>query len=130
MLDGLKTYLVVAVAILSSLFAYMTGEMTLLQTVQAAGLALGLGGNRAVIWAGQVINSPFSGAPGRTPDTRTRMIVVYVGVALTIASAALAGLNGEQDLVVTIGAILAALGLNFLGLGAKKQADGIPPATA
>ncbi len=127
MLEGLKTYAVVAVAIIAAILGYFSGQLTLLHAFEAVGLALGVGGNRAVVWAGQVLNSPYRVAPGSTPDPRVRMLVTYFGVAMTIISAVLAGLNAEQPSAVTIGAILGALGLQFLGLGAKKQADGVPP---
>lgn len=130
MLEGLKTYVVVAVAILSAILGYFSDQLTLLQTLEAIGLAIGIGGNRAVVYAGQVLNSPYRSAGAGTPDPRLRQVVTYLGVALTILTALLAGINGEQDAAVTIGAILGALGLNFLGLGAKKQAEGVPPAKA
>lgn len=129
MLGGLKTYLVVAVAILAALLGYFNEQLTLLQALEAIGLALGIGGNRAVVWAGQVLNSPYGRTTAGTPNPNLRQLVTYVGVALTIATALLAGVNGEQESAVTIAAILGALGLNFLGLGAKKQAEGVPPAT-
>jgi hypothetical protein len=119
MLEGLKTYLVVAVAILSALAGYFDGQLTLLQALEAAGLAISLGGNRAVIKVGEVLNSPYQSAAG-TLDPRNRQMVTYAGVALTVVTALLAGINGDQAPAVTIGVILGAIGLNFLGLGAKK----------
>lgn len=115
MLQGFKTYIIAAVAILSAILGFFSHDLTLLQAAEAIGLALGLGGNRAVLAARETVAAIQSGA-----DPRARLIVTYAGVALTILTAVLAGINGQQDPVVTIGAILGALGLNFLGLGAKK----------
>lgn len=128
MLEGLKTYAVVAVAILAAILGYFNDQLTLLQALEAIGLAVGLGGNRAVVWAGQVLNSGYVRTKAGTPDPRLRQLVTYAGVALTIITAVLASLNGQQDATVTIGAIMGALGLNFLGLGAKNQAEGKVPA--
>lgn len=117
MLPGLKTYIIAAIAILSALLGWYAGELTLLQAFEAIGLALGLGGTRAVAKAGDMAAYTRSLVE---KDPRLRMLVTYAGVALTILTAILAGLNGEQPAVVTIGAILGALGLNFLGLGVRK----------
>jgi hypothetical protein len=122
MLTGLKTYAVVAVAIISAALGYFDGQLTLMQALQACGLAASLGGNRAVIKVGEVLNSPYRSAAG-TLDPRMRQMVTYAGAALTILTAIIANLNGEQEPAVTIGVILAALGLNFLGLGAKKAVE-------
>lgn len=127
MLDGLKTYVVVAVAILSALLGYYDGQLTLLQAGQAIGLALGLGGNRAVVWAGQVLNAPYRTAGGDTPNPKLRQLVTYAGVALSILTAVLAAANGEQSSASTIGVILGAVGLNFLGIGSQKAALGEAP---
>lgn len=125
MLEGYKTYLVAAVAIISAIIGYFDGQLTLLQVLQATGIAIGISGNRAVIWAGQVLNAPYPASA--SVDPRARQLVTYLGVALAIITAIIAGLNGEQEPAVTIAAILGALGINFLGLGAKKQAEGTPP---
>jgi hypothetical protein len=123
-LKGYKTYIVAAVAVLSAILGYFNEQLTLLQALEAIGLAIGLGGNRAVVRAAALLNSPYR-APGTDRiDPDLRQWVVYAGVALTILTAVLAGINGQQDAVATIGAILGALGLNFLGLGAKKAATG------
>jgi hypothetical protein len=123
MLKGLKTYLVAAVAVLTALLGYFTGTVTLLQALEAIGLAVGLGGNRAVLTAAAVLNQPYR-MPGGTPNPNARQWVTYLGVATTILTAVLAQTNGEQGLIATVSAVLGALGLNFLGLGAKKVATG------
>lgn len=119
-MTGIKTYLTVAVAILAALFAYLTGEFTLLQALTAAGLALGLGGNRAVAGAVQTINTVPLRRDATPPSPDQRQWVTYVGAALATLTAVLAFVNGEQDLPVTITAVLGALGINFLGLGIRK----------
>lgn len=118
-MTGYKTYLTIAVAILAALFGYLTQELTLLQALTAAGLALGVGGNRAVAGAVQALNQPYrrDAAP---PSPSERQWVTYVGAALAVLTAILAFTNGEQDLPVTIAAVLGALGINFVGLGIKK----------
>ena len=123
MLKGYKTYLVAAVAVLTAILGYLGHQLTLLQALQAIGLAVGLGGNRLLLRAAAVLNSPYSGAIG-APDANARAWTIYAGVALTILTAALAYLDGSQSLVATIAAILSALGLNTLGVGVKKVADG------
>jgi drug/metabolite transporter (DMT)-like permease len=131
MLEGLKTYVVIAVAILSAILGYFNDQLTGLQALEAIGLALALGGNRAVVWAGQVLNSPYGRlTDGTRPNPTLRNLTTYVGVVLAILTAVLAAMNGEQDSSVTIGVILGALGLNFLGLGAKAQAEGETPTAA
>lgn len=120
-LEGLKTYLVVAIAILSALLGFAVEQITLLQALQAIGLALGIGGNRSVVKVAEAATNAYRSDPERDP--RLRILVTYAGVALTILTALLAGLNGEQPAAITISAILGALGLNFLGLGAKKAAE-------
>lgn len=116
MLPGLKTYIVAAVAVLSALLGFFAGDLTLLQTASAIGIALGLGGNRAVLAVAEKWSDPRQIAASPTG----RLLITYAGVALAILTAILAGLNGEQSPAVTIATILGALGLNFLGLGAKK----------
>lgn len=122
-LKGYKTYIVVAIAVLSAILGYFDGQLTLLQALQAIGLAVGIGGNRAIITAAAVLNSPYRG-PGEAVSPFARQLTVYAGVALTILTAVLAAINDQQGAVATIGAILGALGLNFLGVGAKKAATG------
>lgn len=119
-LEGLKTYIVVAIAILSAFLGYTSEQLTLWQALQAVGLALGIGGNRAVVKVAEAVTQYRSTAER---DPRLRLLVTYAGVALTILTAVLASISGEQPLAVTVGAILGALGLNFLGLGAKKAAE-------
>lgn len=117
MLTGLKTYVIAAIAILAALLGVFSGDLTILQAGEAIGLALGIGGTRAVASVGEAWNSTrakFAGSPAG------RILITYGGVALAILSAILAGLNGQQDPVVTIATILGALGINFLGLGVKK----------
>jgi hypothetical protein len=126
MLKGLKTYAVAGVAIISAVLAYLTGQLTLVAALEAVGLALGLGGNRLLINAAAILNGPYRSARLST-NLNTRAAVTYLGVALTILTAIVAGLNGDQDSVTVIGSILAALGLSFLGLGAKKVATGDEP---
>lgn len=118
MLAGLKTYIIAALAVLAAILGFLNGEISLLQAIQAAGLALGLGGNRAIASAVEILTKPRSVASDADPEAR--QWVTYIGVAVTILSAALAFLSGDQDLTLTVGAILGALGLNFLGLGQKK----------
>ncbi|MEJ7831321.1 MAG: hypothetical protein WKF79_00265 [Nocardioides sp.] len=118
MLTGFKTYAVVAIALLTAVAGYITGEITLLQMLEAGGLAVALGGNRAVLKIGETLNSPFNSTV--SGDPRNRQWLTYIGAAVTIISAVLAATNDGQELAVTVSAILAALGLNFLGLGAKK----------
>lgn len=119
---GFKTYIVVAIAIVSAILGYFSDQMTLLQALEGIGLALGVGGNRAVLKVGEVLNAPFNSTV--SGDPRTRQWVTYIGSALTVLTAILAGVNGEQPSALTIAAILGALGLNFLGLGATKVATG------
>lgn len=122
-LKGYKTYVIVAIAVLSAVLGYFDGQLTLLQALQAIGLAVGIGGNRAIITAAAVLNSPYRG-PGGPVSPFARQLTVYAGVALTILTAVLAAINDQQGAVATIGAVLGALGLNFLGVGAKKAATG------
>lgn len=117
MLTGLKTYIVAAVAILAALLGAFSGDLTILQAGEAIGLALGIGGTRAVASIGEQWASTRAKIAGSPTG---RILITYGGVALAILSAILAGLNGEQSSVVTIGTILGALGINFLGLGVKK----------
>lgn len=42
-LDGYKTYIVIAGAILTALGAYLTGELTLMEFVNASLVSLGIG---------------------------------------------------------------------------------------
>jgi hypothetical protein len=121
-LKGYKTYIVVAIAVLTAIVAYFGNQLTLLQSLQAIGLALGLGGNRALVRAVALLHTRY-GVTSPT-DPAARAYVVYASVALTILTAVLAQLNGQQDLLTTVNAVLAALGLNFLGMGAKKAALG------
>lgn len=125
MLTGYKTYLVAAVAVLAAILGYLTDQLTLLEALQAVGLAIGLGGNRALLRAAAVLNSPYSQIMAN-PDPTKRALTTYVGVALTVLTAVLAYLNQQQDIAVTVAAILGALGLTFLGTGMKKVADGNP----
>lgn len=124
MLTGFKTYIVVAVAIMSAVAGYFSGQLTLLHALEGVGLAVGLAGNRAVLKLGEVLNSPFNST--LDGDPRSRQWVTYIGAALTIITAVLAGTSGEQPAAVTIAAILGALGLNFLGLGARKVVAPLP----
>lgn len=117
MLTGLKTYIIAAVAVLSALLGFFAGDLTLLQTASAIGIALGLGGDRAVLAVAERWSDPRAKIAASPTG---RLLITYAGVAVAILSAILAGLNGEQPPAVTIATILAALGLNFLGLGAKK----------
>lgn len=110
---GLKTYSVVVAAIIAALLGYLTGEVTLLQALQGVGVALGLGGNRAVIKLVEILNSRFQ--PAQMEAAAPRMAVIYGGVALAIVSALTAQLLEGQNAAVTITVILNALGLNFLG---------------
>lgn len=119
MLTGYKTYIVAAIAVLSALAGYFDQQLTLLQALEAVGLAVGLAGNRAIIKVGEVLNAPFKTAAG-TGDPVTRQWVTYIGSAVTALSAVLSGMASEQPPAVTIAAILGALGLSFLGLGASK----------
>ena len=114
MLDGFKTYLIAAIAILSAILAYFAGELSLLQALEAIGLAIGVSGTRAVAAVRQFDPRQISA------DPEVRKWLIYGGVALSILSAILAGINGEQDPVVTISTVLGALGINFLGIGVKK----------
>lgn len=122
MLEGLKTYLIVAVAILSAILGYFNDQLTLLQAGQAIGLALGIAGNRSILQVGQMFRTGFGTLA--VAEANRRKWITYVGTALTILTAAIAGVSGEQDSVVTIAAILGALGINFLGVGAKKTVTG------
>jgi hypothetical protein len=126
MLEGYKTYIIAAVAVLTAILGYFSDQLTLLQALEAIGIAVGFGGNRAVVWAGQVLNSPYVAKAG-DPSPAHRQLVTYLGVGLAILTAVLAAIGGDQPLSVTIATILSALGLNFVSLGAKKQAEGVPP---
>lgn len=117
MLQGTKTYIVVAIAILTALIGLLGGEITLLQTLQAVGVALGVAGNRSVLKLGEFAVNRFGSLPG---EAERKLLLTYAGVALAILTAVLAFLNGQQDIVTTVSVILNALGLNFLGRGAKK----------
>lgn len=117
MLQGTKTYIVVAIAILTALIGLLGGEITLFQALQAVGIALGVAGNRSVLKLGEFAANRFGSLPG---EAERKLLLTYLGVALAILTAVLATMNGQQDLVVTVSVILNALGLNFLGRGAKK----------
>jgi hypothetical protein len=129
MLKGLKTYAVVGIAILSALLGYFNDQLTMLQALEAIGIAVGLGGNRLVLNAAAILNGPYSRGLTKA-GLNGRAWVAYLGTALAILTAIIAGLNGEQDSATTIAAVLGALGLNFLGMGAKKVALGTEPVTA
>lgn len=118
MLTGLKTYIIAAVAALSAILGIVTGEVGLVEGLIAIGLATGLWGDRLVLKAVEIVNSPSS----LTADPNIRMWVTHAGTALAVLSAVYAGVTGQTDPVAVISAILSALGINFLGLGAKKLA--------
>lgn len=120
MLSGIKTYVAAALAVLLAIAGVLTGEITILQGVEAIGLATGLAGSRWVVRAIEIIGSIRSSA---TADPVIRMAVTHIGTIVTILAAILAQLNGEQTIAVTISAILSALGINFLGLGAQSTAN-------
>lgn len=119
MLTGLKTYIVAAIAILSAAAAFLIGDITLFQALAAAGVALGLGGNRYVAKAVELANATRRGAAA---DPELRIWVTHIGTALAVLTAILAGINGEQSSAATIAAVLTALGVDFLGLGVKNAA--------
>jgi hypothetical protein len=123
-LKGYKTYIVAALAVIATLLGYLNGQLTLLQLLEGVGLALGLGGNRAVVRTAALLNTRFRTATTDRIDPDARIWSVYAGVALTIVTAIMAYVTGQQDVVATVSAVLGALGLNFLGLGAKKAATG------
>lgn len=51
MLQGYKTYIIAAIAVLSAILAYKTGQADLFETINAVLLALGLGTLRAGVKA-------------------------------------------------------------------------------
>lgn len=127
MLTGYKTYIVAAIALLTAILSYIDGQLTLPELLQAGGLAIGLGGTRALLRSAAVLTTPYRlTAVGKLPDPRKRASVTYFGVVVAILSALLAYFTGQQDLPVTIAAVLSALGLTFLGSGLKRLADGNP----
>ena len=63
-LSGMKTYIVAAVAVLAAIIGLFNGELTLLQTLSAIGLATGLFGDRMILKVREAI-----------------AIVVYIGVS-------------------------------------------------
>ena len=121
-LDGLKTYIVAAVAVLAAVLAFFSGELSLLQMFEAIGIATGVAGTRFVAKAGEIIALVKDPEQLKANPT-VRLWLTYAGTAVTVLSALLAGLTGSQDPIVTISAILSALGISFLGLGVKKSVD-------
>mgnify|MGYP001292316137 CR=1 FL=1 len=115
-LSGMKTYIVAAVAVLAAIIGLFNGELTLLQTLSAIGLATGLFGDRMILKVREAIANPSV----LTKNPMVGMVITHLGTALTILTAILGGINGQQDPVTTISLILSALGINVLGLGAKK----------
>jgi hypothetical protein len=122
MLAGLKTYLTAALAALVAIIGYFTGTVSLVDAVTALGLATGLYGARSVTHAIEIL------AIVKDPTRMTftpgmRQYITYGGTAIAVLSAVLGFWNGATDLQTAIAAVLAALGINFLSIGAKSSAE-------
>lgn len=124
MLSGLKTYITAILAIGVAVLAYLAGQISVFDTVTAIGLATGLFGARSVMHAVDIILIVKD--PKRMGmSAAARQWITYLGVGIAIVSAVTAFLVGVTDLSATITAIFAALGINFLSIGAKSTAEDI-----
>lgn len=117
MLSGYKTYLAVIAAIAVAIAGFMSGSATLPVTLEAIFVSLGMGGNR---WVVAAIEAVQSAAPDLNFDAAKRLWATHGAVAATILTAVTSFMTGHESLFAAALAIVAALKVDFLGLGAKK----------